>query len=79
MERLNGEIRDREKVMGGVKKADSLILKGYQMYHNFARPHEGLTGETPAERAGIKVEGQNTWLTIIQNASRINMDTEPEA
>ena len=26
--------------------------------------------ETPAERAGIKVEGENKWLTIIQNASK---------
>jgi transposase-like protein len=76
MERLNGEIRDREKVMRGVKKADSPILAGYQIYHNFVRPHEGLNGETPAERAGIKVEGENKWLTIIQNAKRINMDTE---
>jgi hypothetical protein len=30
----------------------------------------------PAERAGIKVEGENKWLTLIQNASRINVDTE---
>jgi putative transposase len=68
MERLNGEIRDREKVMRGVKKVDSPILKGYQIYHNYLRPHEGLNGETPAERAGIRVEGQNKWLTLIQNA-----------
>ena len=33
------------------------------------RPHEGLNGETPAERSGIKVDGKNKWLTIIQNAS----------
>ncbi len=79
MERLNGEIRDREKVMRGVKKADSPILKGYQLYHNYLRPHEGLNGETPADRAGIKVEGENKWLTIIQNARRIKMDTKGEA
>ena len=70
VERLNGEIRDREKVMRGVKKADSPILKGYQIYHNFIRPHKGLNGQTPAERAGIKFEGENKWLTIIQNASK---------
>jgi putative transposase len=68
MERMNGEIRDREKVMRGVKRADTPILKGYQLYHNFIRPHEGLNGATPAERAGIKVEGPNKWITIIQNA-----------
>ena len=74
MERLNGEIRDREKVMRGVKKADSPILKGYQLYHNFIRPHEGLNGQTPSERAGIKVEGSDKWLTLIQNASKVSQD-----
>jgi hypothetical protein len=28
-----------------------------------------LNGATPAERAGIRIEGENKWLTIIQNAS----------
>ena len=68
MERLNGEIRDREKVMRGLKKKDTPILKGYQIFHNYIRPHEGLDGKTPAEACGIKVEGKNKWLTIIQNA-----------
>jgi transposase-like protein len=69
MERMNGEVRDREKVMRGLKKSDTPILKEYQLYHNFIRPHEALDGETPADRCGIKVEGSNKWLTIIQNAS----------
>ncbi len=76
MERLNGEVRDREKVMRGLKRMDTPILKGYQIYHNYLRSHEGLNGQTPAERAGIKVEGENKWLTLIQNATRINMDTK---
>jgi hypothetical protein len=25
--------------------------------------------DTPADRAGIKIEGDNKWVTIIQNAS----------
>ena len=53
MERMNGELRDREKVMRGLKRADIPILKGYQLYHNFIRPREGLNGATPAGRAGI--------------------------
>ena len=69
MERLNGEIRDREKVMRGLKKMDSVALDGYQMYHNYFRPHEGLAGKTPAEVVGIKIEGANKWMTVIQNAS----------
>ena len=69
MERLNGEFRDREKVMRGIKTVDSPILKGYQLFHNYIRPHMGLEGKTPADACGITVEGENKWLTIIQNAA----------
>jgi len=70
MERMNGEIRDREKVMRSLKKDDIPILTGYQIFHNYIRPHMALQNRTPAERAGIKVKGDNKWLTLIQNASR---------
>lgn len=67
MERQNGEWRDREKVMRSLKREDSPVIEGMQIFHNFIRPHMGLTNEiTPAEAAGIKVEGVNKWLTIIQ-------------
>jgi len=69
MERFNGEVRDREKVMRGLKKVDTPILKGYQIYHNYLRPHEGLDDKTPAEASGIKIEGKNPRITIIENAS----------
>jgi len=70
MERLNGEIRDREKVTRNLKKDDTPILTGMQIFHNYVRPHMGLHGKTPADLAGVKVEGENKWLTLIQNASR---------
>ena len=69
MERLNGEIRDREKVMRGIKKEDSMIFDGYQIYHNYVRPHMSLDGKTPAEKCGIEVKGNNKWITLIQNSS----------
>ncbi len=72
MERLNGEIRDREKVTRGLKNEDTPILKGYQIFHNYVRPHEGLQGKTPAEACGIQVKGDNKWVTLIQNASLSN-------
>ena len=49
MERLNGSIRDREKTMRGLKKVDTKILPGMQIYHNYIRGHEALNGKTPAE------------------------------
>jgi transposase-like protein len=71
MEAFNGTVRAREKVMRSLKREDSPILDGYQIFHNHMRPHMGLGGKTPAEACGIKVEGQDKWLTLIQNASRI--------
>jgi putative transposase len=70
MERMNGEIRDREKTFRGLKTTDSPILRGYQIYHNYIRPHEALGGRTPSDACGIAIEGTNRWLTIIQNASK---------
>lgn len=40
MERLNSETRDREKVMRGLRTKNTLILRGYQIYHNYVRPQE---------------------------------------
>jgi len=68
MERFNGEVRDREKVMRGLKKPDTPILTGYQIFHNYIRSHEALEGHTPAEACGIKIEGKNKWITLIENA-----------
>jgi hypothetical protein len=45
------EVRDREKVMRGLKRYDTHILKGYQIYHNYLRPHEGL------ENKKVKING----------------------
>lgn len=69
MERLIGEIRDRERVMRTLERPDTAILTGMQIYHNYIRPHEAPDGETPADKCGIKVEGENKWLTLIQNAT----------
>ena len=36
------------------------------MHYDLFRPHSGIT---PAEAAGIKIEGQDKWLTAIGNAA----------
>jgi len=68
MERMNGEIRMIERPKRGLKREDTPILTGYQIYHNYIRGHEALDGRTPADECGIKVEGKDKWLTLIQNA-----------
>ncbi len=75
MERMNGEVRDRETLMRGLKTVDTSIPKGLQIYLNFIRPHEGVNGDTPADRCGIKVEGENKWLTLIQNGKQASNRT----
>ncbi len=49
MEAFNGTVRSREKVMRSLKREDSPILEGYQIFHNYVRPHMALGGKTPAE------------------------------
>ncbi len=77
MECMNGEIRDREKTMRGSKRKRTPILSGYQIFHNYIRPHESLNGQTPSEACGITIKGKNKWKTLIENASRKQKATSP--
>jgi hypothetical protein len=47
--------------------------KSAPMIPNLPQLHpttRSLNGKTPAEACGIKVEGKDKWLTLIQNASK---------
>jgi hypothetical protein len=72
LERMHGSIREREKLMRGRKVDDTPIIPMNQIYYNFIRPHQALDGKTPAEAAGVGIEGKgdNKWITLIQNASQ---------
>jgi hypothetical protein len=63
MERINGDTRDRERVMRTLEKSDTPILTGMQIYTTSSDPTKGYG--TPAQAAGIKVQGKDKWLTII--------------
>ena len=79
MESFNGNtVRSREKVVRGIKKDDSPVLKGMQIHHNFIRPHQSLDGDAQADRAGIRIEGNNKWKSIIQNTSTSLLDLSQE-
>jgi len=78
MESFNGNtLRMREKVVRGIKRDDSAIIRGMQIHHNYIRPHQGLDGDTPADRAGIRIQGGNKWKTIIQNAAKSALPARP--
>lgn len=40
-----------------MKKDDSPLIVGYQIYHNYLRPHMGLDDKTPSEKTEIEVKG----------------------
>ena len=56
--------------MRGLKVNETPILPGMQLFHNYIRLREALDGQTPADKAGIVVTGENKWKTLIQNASK---------
>ena len=69
MERLNGEIMDREKIFRDLKRFDAPLIDGLKVYYNFTKKYGSLKDKTPAEQATIEVDGKNKWITLIQNAS----------
>lgn len=71
MERLNGEFRDREKIVRGLKKNESPLVTGFQIYHNYVRPHSALDGKTPSEVCGIEIKGNDKWKTLIQSSIKL--------
>ena len=66
VERLNGTLRERVKVQRGWKNPASKIAEGQRIHYNFVKPHMALDGQTPAERAGVGVEGQDKWLSLLK-------------
>jgi hypothetical protein len=68
MERLNGTIRERTKVVRAWKKHKTPLAEGQRIHYNFVQPHEALEGQTPALAAGIEIKERNKWKTLIDSA-----------
>lgn len=70
IERWHGSLKDRTKVMRGMKKPETarIILDGWLVYYNFFRPHESLKDRTPAEVAGIQFPFTG-WLDVVKSQS----------
>ena len=81
MESFNGNtVRMREKVTRGLKREDSAIISGLPIHHNFLRSHLGLPeGMTPAEAAGIHIEGADKILTLVRAAAVLGAKIRAEA
>ncbi len=71
MERLNGSIRERTKVMRGMKsvRTAEIVLDGWNTYYNYMRPHMGLDNRTPANAAKLETPFTN-WEDVARMDAR---------
>ena len=79
IERMQGTIKSRTKVMRDLKSVDTAntILDGFIIHYNYFRPHETLSTSsnsvTPAEKANIKFPYVN-WEELIRNTPRVKKE-----
>jgi transposase-like protein len=75
IERLHGTLKDMLRARRGMDAAvkTESMLKGWFVHYNFLRPHAALNGKTPAEVAGAKLDLQNRWESLIDQATKWKM------
>jgi len=75
VERLNGTVRERNKVMRGLEgdPIAQIIIDGFRIYYNFIKPHMALNGKTPAQKARVDLElERDKWLSLIRKSANTN-------
>jgi putative transposase len=67
VERMQGTIRERTKVVRGFKSLPTarLIVNGFLIYYNYFRPHLSLNKMPPAEFTGTKYPVKN-WTELVR-------------
>lgn len=80
IERFHGTLKQRTKVMRGLKNIESAIefTDGWLVHYNFFRPHESLNDRTPAQEAGIDYPVKN-WADVIKQLSPTTMPASSKA
>ncbi len=68
VERLNGTLRERVKVQRGWKSMKTQLAEGARIQYNFVKPHMALENQTPADAAGVGVEGKDKWMGLLKGA-----------
>ncbi len=62
------------KIQRGWKTMKTPLAEGARIHYNFVKPHSALEGQTPAERASVRVEGQDKWFGLLKKA----MERQPK-
>lgn len=65
IERINGTLRERVKVYRGWKTVKTQLVEGNRIQNNFVKSHMALGGQTPAQVAGLYVQG---WKALLEKA-----------
>lgn len=77
IERYNGKIKDRIKVMrGGFGSFEGaeVFMNLKHIIHNFVNPHQQLNGRTPAEAAEVDLKlGRNKLLNLTKYVRRCHI------
>jgi transposase-like protein len=79
IERLNGTLRERVKVQRGWKTMQTPLAEGQRIHYDFVKPHQALAGQTPAQAAGVGVEGRNKWLSLLRKTLECSEQSVPKA
>lgn len=66
IERFQGTVKERTKVMRGLKTIESakIISEGFIIHYDFLRPHMTLKNKTPAVTTGLKLPFK-TWIELV--------------
>jgi transposase-like protein len=81
IERFHETLKQRTKVMRGLKNMESAIgfIAGWLVHYNYLRPHTALNDKTPAEMTGIEYPYKN-WADIIRKhkpSTKIIIEHQP--
>lgn len=68
IERYHGDFKARHKPMRKFSKIKStqILMWGWQIYHNYIRPHGRFKGNTPANIARVGLPDQLSWRKLLE-------------
>jgi putative transposase len=77
IERFQGTLKDRTKIIRGFKRIDTakLLTQAWLIHYNFFKEHESLGDIPPAQRMGIATPIKS-WAEVVSPA-RVALDAKP--